>query len=55
MEETLEYLENLKESAAIELKEGGNKIPSSFYETYSSFSNTAGGIVYLGIKEGKRT
>lgn len=47
------YLKTLKEGLQIELKESGKKIPDSLYETYSSFSNTKGGIIYLGIKEGK--
>ncbi len=54
MKETLAYLENLKESSTIELKEGARKVPSSLFETYSSFSNTSGGTIYLGIKEGKK-
>ncbi len=43
----------LKEDYHTEFKESGKKIPDSFFETYSSFSNTDGGIIYLGIKEGK--
>lgn len=47
------YLANLKEGLNVEMKESSNKVPDSFYETYSSFSNTNGGTIYLGIKEGK--
>lgn len=47
------YLRTLKEGLRIELKESGKKIPDSLYDTYSSFSNTEGGTIYLGIKEGK--
>lgn len=54
MKEEMQYLYDLKEDAQIELKELGIKIPDSLYETYSSFSNTEGGTIYLGIKEGKR-
>ena len=42
----------LKEGMNVELKEAATKIPDSFYETYSSFSNTSGGTIYLGVKEG---
>lgn len=50
----ISYLSNLKEGLNVEFKESLTKAPESFYETYSSFSNTDGGIIYLGIKEGKR-
>lgn len=46
-------ISSLKEGLELELKESMNKIPTSFYETYSAFSNTKGGIIYLGVKEGK--
>ncbi len=46
-------LKVLREDSHTEFKESGRKIPDSLYETYSSFSNTSGGIIYLGIKEGK--
>ena len=49
-----EGLYDLKEGVHIELKEFNKKIPDNLYETYSSFSNTDGGTIYLGIKEGKR-
>lgn len=53
MREDEKYLIQLKEDINIELKESSNKIPDNLYETYSSFSNTKGGTIYLGIKEGK--
>ena len=46
-------LKILKEDSKTEFKESGKKIPDSLFETYSSFSNTSGGVIYLGIKEGK--
>lgn len=52
MEQEKYYLIHLKENAHIELKESSGKVPESFYETYSSFANTHGGTIYLGIKEG---
>lgn len=45
---------NAKEGLKIEFKEAANKVPQSFYETYSSFANTRGGVIYLGVREGKR-
>ncbi len=53
MDNTLNYLTSLKEGVNVEFKESFNKVPESFYETYSSFSNTEGGTIFLGIKEGK--
>lgn len=37
----------------LECKEAGSKLPRSFWETYSSFANTSGGVVILGVKENK--
>ena len=47
-----EWLLNIKESYLVELKTASD-LPKSFWETYSSFSNTSGGIVIFGITEGK--
>lgn len=50
-------MDNLKtilsqdEGHHIEFKDGRDKIPLSFYETYSAFANTRGGVIYLGIEE----
>lgn len=54
MEDDFKNLYQLKEDVHTELKESETKIPDNLYETYSSFSNTDGGVIYLGIKEGKR-
>ena len=55
MDKETENLLTLKEGYNVEFKESSTKVPDSFYETYSSFSNTDGGDIYLGIKEGKRS
>lgn len=45
--------ENLKygERVTLECKEAHGKIPNTVYETYSSFANTMGGLILLGVKE----
>lgn len=47
----LNKLLELKEGSSIELKKGKNQVPKSFWETYSAFANTDGGIVIFGIDE----
>lgn len=41
------------EKIDMECKKAENKIPDSVYETYSSFANTKGGIIVLGVEEDK--
>lgn len=48
------FLENLSEDSQVELKTCANKLPASFWETYSSFANCSGGTIYLGIEEEKK-
>lgn len=45
--EVLEFIEG----RYVELKKAKNKIPDSFWETYSAFANTDGGIVIFGVDE----
>lgn len=45
-----EFLLSLKEGSKVELK-SSSELPKSFWETYSSFSNTDGGLIVLGVKE----
>lgn len=41
------------EKINMECKKAQNSIPHSVYETYSSFANTKGGIIVLGVEEDK--
>ncbi len=43
----------IKESQTIELKKSENKLPSTLFETYSSFANTKGGLIIVGVEEKK--
>ena len=45
-----EWLLNIREKHYIELKTA-SELPRAFWESYSSFSNTSGGFVILGVKE----
>jgi ATP-dependent DNA helicase RecG len=53
---SLDDLQWLSESVELECKlaigqDGRGKLPESFWETYSAFANTHGGVVILGVKE----
>ncbi len=50
IEEVKDFLLNIHEKYYVELKASSN-LPSSFWQTYSSFSNTSGGHIILGVKE----
>lgn len=39
------------ERIQLEVKEAKNSVPKSIWETYSSFANTQGGYILLGISE----
>ena len=47
----LDDLMNAHENKEIEFKSAHGGFPGSFWETYSSFANTDGGIIIFGIKE----
>ena len=40
-----------RENNQLEFKKAKWGLPNSFFETYSSFSNTKGGLIYLGLDE----
>lgn len=50
-DELREWLLNVHEKYYVELKKA-QELPNAFWETYSSFCNTAGGIIVLGVVEG---
>jgi len=45
----IENLQKQQESYNLEFKEAKSSLPSNFWETYSSFANTAGDYILLGI------
>lgn len=44
-----EWIENIHERYYIELKKA-SELPNSFWESYSSLSNTSGGWIILGVE-----
>ena len=46
----LDFLLNIHEKYFIELKKA-SELPNSFWESYSSFCNTSGGLIILGVAE----
>ena len=53
---TLSDISTLRESVTLECKlaagkDGNGSIPRDFWETYSAFANTHGGVILLGVRE----
>ena len=49
--EHLEIDKQQREGIQLEFKKAKGGLPKSFFETYSAFSNTKGGCVYLGLEQ----
>ena len=50
IQELKEWLLNVREKHFVELKKA-QELPHSFWESYSSFCNTSGGVIVLGVIE----
>ena len=46
-------LSEYREDNCLEVKKATNGLPNSIWETYSSFANSEGGLIVLGVEEDK--
>ncbi len=51
MSPLLTTLEELKENNRLEVKRARGGVPQTLWQTYSSFANTMGGTIILGVDE----
>jgi ATP-dependent DNA helicase RecG len=51
MSQLLTELGNLKENNRLEVKRARGGVPQTLWQTYSSFANTMGGTIILGVDE----
>ena len=49
----IKYIESYKENNRLEAKKAAGGLPGSLWESYSSFANTDGGVILLGVEEKK--
>ena len=52
MNDFIDRLQSMREHNRLEFKKATSSLPKSFWETYSSFANTEGGVIVLGADEG---
>ena len=49
--EEIKRLVAKSENAAVEFKRARGGVPAEFWPSYSSFANTDGGVIILGVRE----